>query len=207
MDILTKLKSSISDLSKLSADAARDGVEKISEKSTEFIELNKVKMERKAIEKKIDDTFAELGGKFYNLYSTKKLRKSAAEFDEFAEQVKNLKNQLYEKDEEINAMYGRLSPETLEAEKVRSLREALANGGGTLEQMRVAADSPAAGKKLRNLKLPKQVLVGAVVRGEELFIPDGTFSLQDGDEITLLGKRAEVEAAAQVLSAAKEKKS
>ena len=194
MDFFTRLGTKLTDFTKVSAEAARDGIDKIGEKSADFVSLNTVKMERKAIEKNIEDKLSKLGSKFYAM-SSRKSKKAAAGLEKYTAEIRELKKALGHKDEEIRELYAQLSPESLEEEKINMLKEVLANGNATLEQLRIETKSPVVGKRLRNIKLPKEVLVGTVLRGEELIIPDGTFSLQTGDEITMVGKKEDVKKA------------
>jgi trk system potassium uptake protein TrkA len=41
-------------------------------------------------------------------------------------------------------------------------------------------------KRLKNLSLPKGVLVGAIFRGEELVIPDGETTILPGDKVAMV---------------------
>jgi Trk K+ transport system NAD-binding subunit len=47
--------------------------------------------------------------------------------------------------------------------------------------------------------LPKEVLLGPILRGKELIIPDGETELQATDRVTLLGKKKDVESTARLL--------
>ena len=192
MDAFEKLKSSISDFSKVSAETAREGIEKLSEKSTEFIELNKAKMEKRSIEKKIDDSYTELGNEFLTMYNSKKLKKSFSGLKEFSDKINEYKTELHKQEIEFHELRSKLSPEALKKEKINSLKELLDDGGCTIEQLRIEKNSPIAGKRLKNIKLPKQVLVGVVQRGDETIIPDGTFGFQVEDQVMLLGKKDEI---------------
>jgi trk system potassium uptake protein TrkA len=55
----------------------------------------------------------------------------------------------------------------------------------TLEVV-VLPDTPAAGHSLEALALPPDALVGAIVRGEEVRVPEGTTVLEPGDHVILL---------------------
>lgn len=75
--------------------------------------------------------------------------------------------------------------------------EMFAKGRAELVSCRLNADNPAVGKKLYELpqKLGVKVLVCAVQRRDEVFIPSGGFELQAGDELYLTGAPKEVEKA------------
>ncbi|MGH1366018.1 MAG: TrkA C-terminal domain-containing protein [Calditrichia bacterium] len=62
-------------------------------------------------------------------------------------------------------------------------------------QLLISADSELKDKKLKQIKLPKEVLIGMISRGEEVIIPDGNTAILEGDKITLIGKREDVEEA------------
>lgn len=68
-------------------------------------------------------------------------------------------------------------------------RDTFAKGRVEIIELKVRPDSPLCGKKLLELgRVTKvQVLVCAVQRGEEVFIPTGTFQLEEGDKISVTG--------------------
>ena len=72
-------------------------------------------------------------------------------------------------------------------------------GGGTIEQIRLTEDSPVLGKKLKSVKLPKEVLIGTITRNDQVIIPDGTTVFTKDDKITLLGKKGDVEQTVSLL--------
>jgi len=49
--------------------------------------------------------------------------------------------------------------------------------------------------------LPKEVLLGPILRGKELIIPDGETELQATDRVTLMGKKKDVETTVKLLRA------
>jgi trk system potassium uptake protein TrkA len=49
-------------------------------------------------------------------------------------------------------------------------------------------------RHLRDLKFPKQAIIGAVIRGEELFVPTGNFRFQKGDQTLVFTKKESVSA-------------
>lgn len=53
----------------------------------------------------------------------------------------------------------------------------------------VSDDYKFAGTPLRELKLPREVIVGAIVRGERAIIPSGETSIQPGDRVTIVCTR------------------
>jgi len=72
-------------------------------------------------------------------------------------------------------------------------------GGGAIEQVIIDENSPILNKKLMDIKLPKKVLLGAIVRNEKMIVPHGQTVIKKGDRITLLGESEDVEKAIQSL--------
>jgi trk system potassium uptake protein TrkA len=69
----------------------------------------------------------------------------------------------------------------------RLVVEEFARGRIELLQANVPAGAPAIGKPLRDLKLPDQVRVALVQRGDEVIVPTATDQVQAGDVVTLFG--------------------
>lgn len=71
-------------------------------------------------------------------------------------------------------------------------RESFAKSRAEIVAMEVDADNKLCGKKLMELPrvLRHRVLVCAVRRGEEAFIPDGSFAIRAGDEVYLTAPAA-----------------
>ena len=59
-------------------------------------------------------------------------------------------------------------------------------GGAHLVEVTLAEDSPAGGRSLAELELPRAATVVAVVRGDHLVVPRGDTVLDTGDEVLLL---------------------
>lgn len=69
-----------------------------------------------------------------------------------------------------------------------TIRNVHSISGGTLEVLEISVDrhSIAAGKRIREIKLPQGALVVSVLREDETFIPDGEYELQGGDHIVVI---------------------
>ena len=57
----------------------------------------------------------------------------------------------------------------------------------------VDPDSPLAGKRIRDLKIPENVLIGAIVRNDRVIIPRGDDVVEAHDQVILIGLRETVE--------------
>ncbi len=59
----------------------------------------------------------------------------------------------------------------------------IADGGAEVLEARIGAGSPLVGKALKDSRLPKNSLVGTIVRGEGIIIPTGEDVIQEGDKL------------------------
>ncbi len=69
----------------------------------------------------------------------------------------------------------------------------LERGAAQVMERRLAPASPVAGVTLAELKPPKGLIVGAVVRGEKVFVPDGSHRLEAGDLVILFVQEEELD--------------
>jgi len=62
--------------------------------------------------------------------------------------------------------------------------------GGRVSLLRIAVDrdAPIVGSALKTQRMPAEVLLAMVVRGESVFIPDGNTVIQPGDKVTAIGR-------------------
>jgi trk system potassium uptake protein TrkA len=61
----------------------------------------------------------------------------------------------------------------------------LGRGEGEVIEAQVMSTSPIAGKRLRDLNFPTGAIVGAVLRGDELMMPDGDTVIKVGDVLVV----------------------
>jgi trk system potassium uptake protein TrkA len=75
-------------------------------------------------------------------------------------------------------------------------------GGGVIKitQVNVADNAPSVGKKLWEIDLPSDVIVGCVLRGEEAKVPRGEFEILAGDILVLLSTNAQEKHAIKALT-------
>ncbi|HEB02456.1 MAG TPA: Trk system potassium transporter TrkA, partial [Nitrospirae bacterium] len=59
----------------------------------------------------------------------------------------------------------------------------IADGGAEVLEARIGAGSSLVGKALKDSRLPKNSLVGTIVRGESIIIPTGEDVIQEGDKL------------------------
>ncbi len=64
----------------------------------------------------------------------------------------------------------------------------------------VSNDSPLAGKKIREINIPNQVLLGAILRDDDVIIPKGENELKANDRVIVIGLRETVEKMDKLIS-------
>jgi hypothetical protein len=81
------------------------------------------------------------------------------------------------------------------------LQEDLQDGGGAVERVTITPASPADGRPLSAMRLPESVRIVLVRRVDALLLPTGELVLKAGDQVTILGDRAAIPDALQLLRA------
>ena len=108
---------------------------------------------------------------------------------------------------ETTELWGRLglreifSPRQLAYQRVREYIDSgysanivsLKRGAAQVLERRLAAASPAAGVTLAEMKPPRGLIVGAVVRDDKVFVPRGKDRLQVGDLVILFVQEDELD--------------
>jgi len=61
-----------------------------------------------------------------------------------------------------------------------------------LVELKVALNSPVAARELKNLDIPKSVLVVYVMRGEDLIVPSGSTMIEGGDSIGIVSRKTDL---------------
>jgi trk system potassium uptake protein TrkA len=81
----------------------------------------------------------------------------------------------------------RMLEQRISAEALANLVSA-AGGRVSVNEARVAAGSPAAGRAVRDLRFPPDCLVGVVAREDDVLIPTGSTVLEAGDTVILISR-------------------
>jgi len=89
-------------------------------------------------------------------------------------------------------LYEDMQEAAIEAEVAQGLTDDLKRGGGTIEQVIVAAGSEVVGCLIRESGLPPQAIVGPIMRDGGVIVARGEIRLQEGDRVTLIGKKEAV---------------
>ncbi len=149
-----------------------------------------IKVRMLVLENQLDQILLRLGSRTYDLSKSGAAFREDGEVQNLLRDISSRREELAERKEEFRKSW---------REEARELKSSLDKGDGALEQVEVSFLSPVAGKKVREVDLPKEVLLGPILRGKELIIPDGETELQATDRVTLMGKKRDVEATARLL--------
>jgi len=185
---------------KLGAEALRGGMETASNKAANASKLAKLKWEQNLLQREIEKAFTGLGGKTYELYVNGKLNELEATSREQFAQLRKLEAELEAKEQEIENVPKTFASETNAQKAASDLQSDLERNGGALTQVAITAESPAANRKLSEIGLPSDLVVGMILRGEEVIITTTETTLLPGDRVTLLGKKEAVQQAVALLS-------
>jgi K+/H+ antiporter YhaU regulatory subunit KhtT len=172
-----------------------EGVERVSEKTVQWSNLARLKWEQRNLQTSIDEVLNELGGEIYQLYVDKKGNQLLSAAKEILDRLTLLEKKMAEKEQEVEDLIKR----GVDKDQLKEFKQDLELGDGKIEQIMLEKTSNLIGKKLLEIRFPKKVLIGAIVRNERVIIPDGQTKLRVGDRVTLLGEKKDVEKALQLL--------
>ena len=142
------------------------------------------------LENSIDNIYLRLGSRTYDLSKSNLPFAADEEVKSILQEVSSKKQELAQLKEEFQKSW---------REESKELKSNLEKGDGALEQVEVSFLSPLTGKKIREIELPKEVLLGPILRGKELLIPDGGTEILANDRVTLMGKKKDVESTIRLL--------
>lgn len=160
------------------------------EQLKEKTEAAPLKLKIVFLENTLEALFLRLGSRVYDLGKAAEPAGENGDVRALLAEIAAKKEELEERREDFQKIW---------KEESRELKAALQKGGGLLEQVRISASSPARGNRVKNLPLPREVLLGPITRGPDLVIPHGETEIQEGDRVTLMGTRKDVETAKRYL--------
>jgi Trk K+ transport system NAD-binding subunit len=76
---------------------------------------------------------------------------------------------------------------------IEKFSEDLSSANAIIDHVIISGKSDVVDKLLKDIVLPKEALVSAIKRGEEVIIPDGNTQLKSDDEVIVIGKKNDVE--------------
>ncbi|MGH7491573.1 MAG: TrkA C-terminal domain-containing protein [bacterium] len=184
---------------KTGTEALRGGMEMASAKAAHASKLAKLKWEQNVLQREIEKAFTALGGHAYELFAAGQLQELGNAAKERFEQLQDLEKKLEEKEQENEHISRSFTPAPGTSSDLKDLRKDLEDVGGTIMQFTVTPQSALAHKACREVAFSQDLMIGAILRADELIIPAQDTILMPGDRVTLLGKKEAVQQAAQRL--------
>ncbi len=195
MNVWEKMRDELQKGAEKTTELVKDGTELAANRVSYASKLAQLNWELRGIQKNIHECHRDLGSLLFDLHAKKRLEEIEKNGKTLFEKLAALEKDLEAKEIEKNELPKTYGLETIDKETVKELREDLEDGGGTIVQVILEDGSAFSGKKLKEIKMPKEALVGTIVRDEKIVIPDGETVFQAGDKVTLLGKKEDVDEA------------
>ncbi len=170
-------------------DFTREIFANISEKTTDVTALVKLNRELATLSKQLEAEFLNLGRSFFTLYRRGEFSPENEIFREQITALEALDGTVRAKQNE----YDRLKKKHSSNYVVDKLSEDLASANAIIDQVVISEKSNVVNKLLKDIVLPKEALVSAIKRRDDVIIPDGNTQLKTGDQVIVIGKKDDVE--------------
>lgn len=215
MNLLDKIKEGLKHSSELVSDATGKIVEKgkkvggesleftkevvvnISEKASDIAALSRLKFESLSLAKNLENEYLILGKIVLDLRNREQFSPDNEAVREQLQRVEEVNNTLQAKKMEYEELRKAYSGNYV----VNQLSDDLASANATIDKVVISERSNVVNKTLKEILLPKEALISAVKRNEEVIIPDGNTRLEVGDQVIIIGKQEDVEKVAKRFAA------
>jgi len=148
------------------------------------------------MQKNIDRKLMNLGETAFATYTSKSKNEGQEKIQAQIEKIDNMKKELLNKSNE----YENLRKEFSDNFVIQKFSDELADSDAIIDQVRVSEKSVSVNKTLKDLLLPKEALISAIKRDEEVIIPDGNSKILANDLVTIIGKINDVQKVKKKLS-------
>jgi K+/H+ antiporter YhaU regulatory subunit KhtT len=170
-------------------EATREMYTNISERTSDVAALAKLKYELTQLSKQFEGELLNLGKVVLVLRRNDEFSPENETFLEQIEKLEALDNTFRTKQNEYEQLKKKHSSNYV----VNKLSEDLAAADAIIDQVVISEKSNVVDKLLKEILLPKEALVSAIKRDEEVIIPDGNTQLKTGDQVIVIGKKDDVE--------------
>jgi K+/H+ antiporter YhaU regulatory subunit KhtT len=178
-------------------DATREIFMTISERASDVTALAKLKHELASFPKQLDAEALNLGRVVLALRRSGEFSQENETFREQLEKLEELDSTFRTKQNDYEQLKKKHSSNYV----IEKLSEDLSSANAIIDQVIISEKSNVANKLLKEILLPKEALVSAIKRGEEVIIPDGNTQLKTGDQVIVIGKKNDVEKVVKRFSA------
>jgi len=170
-------------------DATREIFMTISERASDVTALAKLKHELASFPKQLDVEALNLGMVVLTLRRSGEFSPENETFRDLIKKLEELDNTFRAKQSEYEQLKKKHSSDYV----VNKLSEDLSAANAIIDQVIISEKSNVANKLLKEILLPKEALVSAIKREEDVIIPDGNTLLKPGDQVIVIGKKDDVE--------------
>jgi K+/H+ antiporter YhaU regulatory subunit KhtT len=178
-------------------EATRELFQNISERTSDVTTLAKLKHELISFPKQLDGEALNLGRVVLALRRSGEFSLENETFCNQLEKLDELDRAFREKQNEYEQLKKKHSSNYV----IEKLSEDLSSADAIIDQVIISEKSNVVNKLLKDILLPKEALISAIKRGEEVIIPDGNTQLKTGDQAIVIGKRDDVEKIVKRLAA------
>jgi K+/H+ antiporter YhaU regulatory subunit KhtT len=161
----------------------------ISERTSDVTTMAKLKHELVSIPKQLEVEFLDLGRAVLTLRRSGEFSPENETFREQVKKLEELDNTFRTKQNEYEQLKKKYSSNYV----VNKLSEDLSAANAIIDQVIISEKSDVVNKSLKEILLPKEALVSAIKREEEVIIPDGNTLLKAGDQVVVIGKKDDVQ--------------
>ena len=167
---------------------SKEVIAEISEKTSDITKIARYKLELNEIQKKINRELMKLGELVFASYLSKKKDKNEEKINKQIENIEILKKDMLRKTTKHDSLRKSYSQNYV----VQKFSDELAESDAVIDQVLVSEKSNSANKSLKELTLPKEALISAIKRNDQVIIPDGHTKILVDDLVTIIGKRNDV---------------
>ena len=168
----------------------REGILEVADKAHLKVQKSKIMLAARDLENELKKQYSRLGKLAYQLkdshdIDTLKYHPEAKSLYEVARDI-NAKKTLLRK--RLQAL-----GDTGLDEQLLLLKRAMEEGKAKIVRITLASGSPLKGRRLKEAKLPPNILILCIMRNSRLIIPDGDTRFSGNDNIFVLGLEPEVD--------------
>jgi len=161
----------------------------ISQRTSDVTALARRRYELSYISKQLQTEYIKLGSALVSYQRSGGDSQDQETFLEQIQKIDGLENKYKAKQNDYEQAQKKHSSDYV----VNKLSEDLASANAIIDNVTISQKSNVVNKLLKEILLPKEALVSAIKREEEVIIPDGSTVLKAGDQVIVIGKKDDVE--------------
>ena len=161
----------------------------ISQRTSDVTALARRRYELASLSKQLETEFIKLGSALVSYQRSSTDSRDKEIFAKHMQKIEGLENKYKAKQYDYEQLRKKHSSDFV----VNKLSEDLASANAIIDNVTISQKSNVVNKLLKEILLPKEALVSAIKREEEVIIPDGNTMLKAGDQVIVIGKKDDVE--------------